>query len=181
LSKDEIRYSHGPKFLDLLMKNSNGSAYRKRVEPCPFCERDAGWFEKSKFAREWHKEENVREVVFIRDTTGGIYYKKGQAIIVSACPRCKKLSFHHISIGGSLLRKDWVDKEIVQAEIDAWEQETLDEWNLSLCKRCIHVKEVDKDKFGYYVVCDGRMGSPSQPDEEEPFLCTQFKEAEKNV
>lgn len=173
LSKDEIRYSYGPKFLDLLMKNSNGRAFRKKVEPCPYCEPDCGMFQKPKFATEWDKEGIVREIVFIRNQMGP-YYKKGYAIMVSACPRCKKLSFHHRDIT-FLLSDSWADKEIVQAEIDAWEQESIDEWNNSLCVRCAVEKEVEKDKFGYTLKCsEGSGGSPRDPWEVEPFRCEKY-------
>ena len=173
MTEDKIRYSYSPKFLDLLVKNSNGRAFRKKVEPCPYCEPKCGMFQKPKFATEWDKEGIVREIVFIRNQMGA-YYKKGYAIMVSACPRCRKLSFHHREMG-QLLHDDWADKEIVQAEIDAWEQESIDEWNNSLCNRCTADKEVKEDKFGYTLECSEKSGwSIEDPWEVEPFRCKKF-------
>ena len=172
MSDDKIRYSYSPKFLDLLMKNSNGRAFRKKVEPCPYCEPDCGMFEKPKFATEWDKEGIVREIVFIRNQMGP-YYKKGYVIMVSACPRCKKLSFHHRIIT-QLPYDDWADKKIVQAEIDVWKQESIDEWNNSLCVRCAVKREVEKDPWGYVVDCDKGHGSLESPWETEAFRCKKF-------
>ena len=169
---DKVRYSYGPDTLDHLVKVTGGKAFRKKVEPCPYCEPNCGMFQEPKFATEWDQEGIVREIVFIRKV--GLYYKKGYAMRVSACPRCRKLSFHHRDISW-LLRDSWADKEIVQAEIDAWEQESIDEWDKSLCKRCTVKREVEKDKYGYVVDCStGKGGSPEDPEESTTFRCDQY-------
>lgn len=169
---DKVRYSYTPDFLDQLVEGSNGKAYRKKVEPCPYCEPNCGMFEKPKFATEWDKEGLVREIVFIRNQMGP-YYKKGYVVIVSACPRCNKLSFHHRVIT-HLLYDPWADKEVVQNEIDAWKQETLDKWNNSMCVRCSIKKEIEKDSFGYAVKCENHSGSPESPLETTTFRCTDY-------
>lgn len=169
----EVRYSYKPDFLDLLLKQSNGKAFRKKIEPCPYCEPKCGMFQKPKFATEWDKEGIVREIVFIRNQMG-LYYKKGYAIMVSACPRCNKLSFHHRVIT-QLPYDVWADKEIVQAEIDAWHQESIAEWNNSLCVRCVAEREVNEDPFGYTVKCAVSSGwHPRDPWETETFRCKKF-------
>ena len=173
-----VRYSYSPDALDHLLKLSNGKAFRKKVDPCPYCEPKCGMFEKPKFATEWDKEGIVREIVFIRNQMGP-YYKRGYAIMVSACPRCKKLSFHHRRIG-QLLYDDWADKKIAQAEIDAWKQETLDEWYISLCKRCAVEKEVAKKPFGYVVDCTKGVGSPESPYDSTVHRCKLYEPAVPN-
>lgn len=180
MTDTEVRYSYTPKFLDLLVKQSNGKAFRKKVEPCPYCEPECGIFQKPKFAVDWNKEGIVREIVFIRNQLGS-YYKKGFVVMVSACPRCNKLSFHHRKIT-RLLYDDWADKEIVQAEIDAWEQESIDQWNNSLCVRCAVEKEVKEDPFGYTVKCSKGSGwFPRDPWEVTPFRCEKFIPADSDI
>lgn len=176
---DRVRYSYTPAFLDLLMKQSNGKAFRKKIDPCPYCEPNCGVFEKPKFAVEWDREGIVREIVFIRNQMGP-YYKKGYVIMVSACPRCNKLSFHHRSITW-LFRDDWADKKVVQAEIDAWERESIAEWDESLCKRCAVEKLVEKDPFGYVVRCTKGYSSPENPKESTVFRCKSFVPAVPNT
>lgn len=145
-------------------------AYRKGVFDCPFCD----FKEKIGETERWFNKSQVR-VVYLIDS--GFASKKGMAIIVSECPKCFKNSFHHRALD-SLLRKDWIDKEKIEAEIQRLQQLTLAEWDSSLCKRCSVEKSLTMNPFGFYVVCDGRMGPPSQQDEEPPFLCTSFKKKE---
>jgi len=178
--ENEIRYSHGNDFLKSLSKSTHGKAYRDKLEPCPYCEPNCGMFETPKFATEWDLEGIVVEIVFVRNVSR--FYKKGHAMMISKCPRCKKLSFRHTGIN-RLLRKPWVNKEIVQAEIDAWKQETIDEWNRSLCKICTVEKTVDKNDYGYWVECSSESGysstSPRQPDEKECYKCDRFIKQEE--
>ena len=176
---EPVRYSYTPDFLDSLVEGSNGKAFRKKIEPCPYCEPNCGMFEKPKFATEWDKEGLVREIVFIRNRMGP-YYKKGYAVMVSACPRCKKISFHHRLIT-QLLYDPWADKRVVQDEINAWEQEALDEWNNSMCVRCSVTKEIEKDQFGYRVECGNHGGSPENPWEINTFKCNDFNPINPNL
>lgn len=148
-------------------------AYRKGVFDCPFCD----FVQKIGIGKgvRWFSASQVRAVHFI---SGGNLDKKGMAIIVSECPECFKNSFHHGELT-TLKRRAWADKEKIEDEIQRLQQITLAEWDSSPCKRCSVPKKIDMNPFGFYVVCDGRMGPPQQPDEEPPFLCTSFKEAEK--
>lgn len=172
MTDPDVRYSYGPSVLDQLSKHSNGKAYRKKIEPCPYCEPKCGMFEKPKFATEWSEEGIVREIVFIREV--GLYWKKGYAMMVSACPRCRKLSFHHRDIEW-LLRDDWANEEIVQAEIDAWEQQSIDTWENSLCNRCTVDRKVEENKFGYTLECsEGGSNFPEDPWGIDTFRCKKF-------
>lgn len=159
----KIEYRRGDVGLDY-------RAYRKGVSDCPFCDFE----EKRGETERWFSTSQVRAVHFIDD---GFLYKKGMTIIVSECPKCFKNSFHHWGLT-MLLRRSWVDREKIEAEIQRLKQITLDEWDSSLCKRCSVPKKIDMNPFGFYVVCDGRMGPPQQPDEEPPFLCASFKDKE---
>lgn len=159
----KIEYRRGDVGLDY-------HAYRKGVFDCPFCD----FVQKYGATERWFSTSQVRAVHFI---AGGNLSKKGRAIIVSECPKCFKNSFHHAELT-MILRKKWVDKEKVEAEIQMLQQRTLDEWDTSLCKICSVPKKINMNPFGFYVVCDGRMGPPQQPDEKEPFLCTRFKKKE---
>lgn len=151
-------------------------AYRKGVSDCPFCD-----FVENILARKgrpktirWFSKSQVRFVYFIDD---GNFYKKGEAIVVSECPKCFKNSFHHWGLK-SLFHEKWADNKKIEDEIQRLQQLTLDEWDTSLCKICSVPKKINMNPFGFYVVCDGRMGPPQQPDEKEPFLCTRFKKKE---
>ena len=153
----------------------NYQAYRKSISCCPFCDFEEVWQTSKWKAKtvQWFARSQVRAVYFIDD---GFLYKKGQAIIVSECPECFKNSFHHWSID-SLLHEDWVLKEKIEAEISRLQKLTLAEWYSSLCRRCAVPKQLDMDQFGFWVRCSGRSGPPEQPDEEEAYRCTKFKEA----
>ena len=146
-------------------------AYRKGVFDCPFCDFE----EKLGETERWFSTSQIRAVYFIDD---GYLYKKGHVILVSECPKCFKNSFHHWELT-MLLRRDWVDKEKVETEIQRLQQITLAEWDSSLCKRCGVKKKIDMNPFGFWVNCGGRSGPPEQSDEKEPFLCTSFKEEKK--
>ena len=171
MTDDKVTYSHTTEGLDFLMEHTHGAAFRKKIEPCPYCEPNCGMFEKPKFATEWGKEGIVREIVFVRHV--GRYYKKGHVIMVSACPRCRKLSFHHRPIEW-LLRDPWADKEVVQAEIDGWTQESLDKYNNSLCARCNVKQNLERNPYGYLVNCDAGYLFPADPWEQDTFRCKNY-------
>lgn len=156
----KIEYRRGDVGLDY-------RAYRKGVSDCPFCDFE----EKFREGKRWFSASQIRAVHFVDD---GFLYKKGQAILVSECPKCFKNSFHHWRLE-SLLHEKWADNEKVEDEIARLQQITLDEWDSSLCKRCSVPKKLDMNQFGFWVNCGGRSGPPQQPDEKEPFLCKSFK------
>ena len=144
-------------------------SYRKGVNDCPHCDFESWRSDDS--TPDWLSESQVRAIVFI---DGGTWYKKGQAVIVSECPKCFKNSFHHWSLE-TLLWDKFLNKEIIQKEIDRLAANAKAEWERSLCFRCAVEKEVKKDKFGHTLECLEDSGwYPKDPWETETFRCKKF-------
>jgi hypothetical protein len=169
---NDIRYTHDVDGLQFMMEQSHGAAFRKKIDPCPFCQKSVEMFQEPEPKFDWISEENVVEIVFVRDVNQ--FWKRGMAIVISKCPRCGKLSFHHQDIS-YLSRRDWLDRDIIEKEILECRAMSLNEWNNSLCSRCIIEKEVDRDDFGYWVKCSVGKNCPLQmPDEPTTFRCDNY-------
>jgi len=154
---EPIIYGHSDHTLDYI-------AWRKVVFDCPHCD-----FDPDK-AFIWMKRSQIREILFV----SGIFYKKGHTVVVSECPECFENSWHHYGLD-RLARKEILDTEKIETEIGRLVQLANEEWDRSMCKGCSVPREVDKNKYGFWIHCSiGRHSPPQQFDEKEPFRCTKY-------
>lgn len=168
----EVEYfRHSSPLLD-----SQDCWHRIGVSSCPHCGKD---YQPSDI---WEQSPNLIQLIFEPK-----YRKMGYVVTVSSCPNCKQLSWchrdldfwiHHIEFQKEYTPDKVCDIDVkkLKEERDRLIKEKEDEWNRSLCKKCAVKKEVKREKYYTTIKCDGRMGPPSMPDEEPPFLCQRFKE-----
>jgi len=167
--------------------------HRQGLTDCPWCGFESADPEDTHSMEEydiWFRTPQIKEVVL-----NNTYYKMGCCVIVSSCPKCKKLSWVHRKLDTMselFFHHSWqdenrvkalsepLDKNAIWGEMHRRGMESVQEMFSAICHNCVHFRGIIKtfDSFWYHkMVCarDGRERERSIGHFQKPDDCNAFR------
>ena len=170
-----------------LRKDDVDVYHRQGLTDCPWCGYESA-DPNDEYSMEkydiWFRTPHIKEVVL-----NNTYYKMGMAVIVSSCPKCKKLSWIHRSLSTMsefFFPHSWQDedrvkalteplvKEAIWAEMHRRGMENVQEMLSAICHKCEHFRGITKtfDSFWHHqMIC-------ARDEKERERSISHFQEAD---